>query len=86
MLPGAVSGISLLQQSGYLHIFQKLFHFWIVVGFDLFVVQELLILAFVFDELEAMAIEGVFVFFPRNVVNNNFARGGGPLWRDFITS
>ena len=72
-------------KSIYLHIFQELFHFGVVFCFDLVIGEELFLLAFVFGELEAVAVEGVFILISGNIVDNDLLGGGGALVGVWLT-
>lgn len=63
----------------YLHVFQKLLHFGVVFSFDLLLVEKIFLLAFMFGDLEAMAVEGVFILISRDIVDNDVLGYGGAL-------
>lgn len=67
--------VSLPEQGEYLHILQELFHFGVVFRFNLLVVEEIFLLAFVLYELEAVAVKGVFILVSSNIVNNDTLGG-----------
>src|ERR1700744_5141400 len=60
-----------VRQNERLRILQKLFNFWVVLGLDLLVVEESLLLAFVRHKLEAVAVDGVFILVSGNVMDDN---------------
>jgi hypothetical protein len=59
---------------GYLRVFEQLLDLWIISRFDLFLVEKIFLLAFVLHVLETMAIEGIFVLFARDIMNNDTLR------------
>lgn len=63
----------------YLHILQELFYFRVVLGLDLLLVAEVLLLALVFCVLEAVAIKCVFILIPANIMNNGLLGDGRAL-------
>ena len=86
MLPGDFSIRSCVAQTGcYSHIFQELFHFWVVFRFDLPVVEEILLLAFMLSELEAVAVKGVFILVSSNVVDSDVLGGVRALISAWLT-
>jgi hypothetical protein len=52
-----------------------LLHFRVVLCLDFYVVEEILFLTFMLDELEAMAIKGVFILIPSDVMDGDALRG-----------
>ncbi len=52
-------------------VFQELFYFWVVLGLDLLVVDEVLLLALVVHVLETMAVNRVFTLFAGDVVDDD---------------
>lgn len=55
----------------YSRVLQKLLHFRIVIRLDLLVRQEVLLHTCMFHELEAVAIECVFIFVSRDIMDND---------------
>ncbi len=64
---------------GYSRVFQKLFNLWVVFRFDLFVVEEILLLALMLHELEAMAVKCIFIFISGYIVDNHALRDVRPF-------
>jgi hypothetical protein len=52
-------------------IFQELFHFRIVIRLDLLVGEEVLLYACMFHELEAVAIESIFILISCDIMDND---------------
>lgn len=69
----------------YLHIFQELFYFRVVLCFDLLLVAEVFLRALMFCVLEAVAIKGVFILIPANIMNNGLLGDGRALISVWLT-
>jgi hypothetical protein len=50
-------------------ILQEFFNLWIVFLFDSFIINKVLLLAFMLHDLKAMTIKSIFVFIPGDVVD-----------------
>lgn len=62
-----------------LRVFQQLFSFWIVLCFDLFIVNKVLLLALVVVNLEAMTVKCIFILISRYIMNYNVLSDMGSL-------
>jgi hypothetical protein len=63
-----------------------LFDFWVIFRFDLLIVEEIFLLAFMLHELEAMTIKGVFILVSRNVVDSDTKGGVRARKSDWFTN
>lgn len=58
------------------HVLEQLLRFWVVVSFDLVIIQEVLLLAFVVVKLKAVAVECIVLFVSAEVVDRGGERSG----------
>ena len=68
----SVRFIRLVEQNKFLRILQKLFDFRVVFRFNLLIVDEILLLAFMLHKLETMAVDIVSILVSGNVMDDNF--------------